>query len=336
MATVAVVTALLLRAADGPPAHVRFGFNNNAVAQGIARPDAAASMTAAVGGEIDRVHIDWATLEPRQGELNFEPYDLIYAADLDRGVRPLFIFAFAPPWATDAACASEPAPCHAAPAAAHYADAARTVAAIAARYPRAAGIEIWNEPNAPHFWAPRPDPAAYAHLLAASYDAVKQVAPEMAVVGGSTSNSPGFVAGHIQATDFVASLGAAGAFNYMDALSLHAYPDPSDVSVSSAVEDVREVSAEVPDHLPLWVTETGVSTTGPDAVSETVQALMLRRLSEALPATPGVTMVLIHTLIDPPRGPADRETGFGVFGSDLQAKLSYCVVSEAWGGSASC
>ena len=36
---------------------------------------------------------------------------------------------------------------------------------VAQRYPEAAAIEIWNEPNVHWFWRPRPDPARYTELL---------------------------------------------------------------------------------------------------------------------------------------------------------------------------
>lgn len=336
-ASALAVAAVLLWPADDQPPAIAFGFNNNAVTQGLVTPDEAAEQIAAAGGEVDRVQIDWASLEPRPGERDFAPYDAIYAADLRHDVRPLFILAFAPAWATDAACARAPQPCHAAPSPEHYADAAQTAAALAERFPRLAGIEIWNEPNAPHFWAPAPDPQAYAELLAACYAAIKAVDPQMPVAGGSTSSSPGFVPGHIRAPEFVAALQQQGAFDHMDALSLHTYPEQSDSSAKSALaalDSVREaIDGESP---PIWITETGVSTSGPDAVSDQEQALTLRRLSEVLPDAEGVEMVLVHTLFDPSPAPATVEAGFGILRPGGEAKPARCILETAWAGESAC
>src|SRR5256885_9585745 len=79
---------------------VEVGFNDNAVSEGLASPVQVARLIAAAGGGVDRVQIAWSSLEPARGEFDFRPYDAIYRADLARRVRPLFIFAFAPGWAT--------------------------------------------------------------------------------------------------------------------------------------------------------------------------------------------------------------------------------------------
>jgi exo-beta-1,3-glucanase (GH17 family) len=218
---------------------------------------------------------------------------------------------------------------------------ARTAAAIARRYPRAAGIEIWNEPNTPYFWAPKPDPIAYAKLLAQCYKAIKRVRPKMRVAGGATSSGvPSQPApGQIVATDFVAALQASGGFRHMDALSLHAYAEQGDTSGESAVANVqavREVLSRKNRKMPIWITETGVTTSGPDAVSPEAQALTLLRLSQRLPEVAGVEMVLIHTLVEPPGDPNSPETGFGVVRSDMQAKPAYCILREAWAGKDGC
>jgi hypothetical protein len=345
LAPLVVIAAAVLGPSSEARPQVPFGFSNNAVLERVATPEAAASAISAAGGEVDRVQVDWASLEPTPGARSFEPYDAIYEADVRHGVRPLFILAFAPQWATDVACAQGPNPCHAAPAPEHFVDMARTAAALAARYPHAAGIEIWNEPNAPYFWAPTPDPRAYSKLLKKCSRAIDRVAPRMPVAGGSTSSSPGFVPGHIAAPEFVRGMKRSRALKHIDALSLHAYPDQADVTGESAVAHVESVRAALGRRRkPIWITETGVTTTGPQAVSEETQALSLLRLSERLPEVARVKMVLMHTLVEPPRGTDDRETGFGivrratlpVVQPDLLPKPAYCALREAWGGEQGC
>lgn len=310
------------------------GFNDNAVTQGVATPDQTARLISAAGAHIDRVQIDWAGLEPRSGRFAFSQYDATYRADLAHGVRPIFIFAFAPTWATDGTCDSSTAHCP--PARDHYVDAARATAAIAKRYPKLAGIEIWNEPNTPYFWAPRADPAAYTALLRACHRAINRADPAMPVAGGSMSSSQASGGGLISAPDFLRGIYENGGKGAMDAISLHAYPDPADVTARSALgvlEEVRRVRDQSGDGAtPLWVTETGISTTGRDAVPDRVQALVLLRLYDELRTQSGVEMVLFHTLVQPPGVTDDPETGYGIVGRGLQLKPAYCTLSAAWGG----
>lgn len=245
----------------------RVGFNNNAVTDKVASPGEAAGLLASVGADIDRVQIRWAQIEPSPGQYRFATYDRIYKADLARGVKPLFIFAFAPTWANGGVCLDLISNCHAPPTRAHYDDAARTAATIAARYPKAAGIEIWNEPNTPYFWRPRPDPADYAALLAASYDAIKAVRPRMPVAGGATASGGGGAPGKIRDFDFLAAMYRSASGAKLDAISMHGYPDPTAAVAAYRVEAMKRARNELGDPSTLvWVTEVGVSTTGPGAV----------------------------------------------------------------------
>jgi hypothetical protein len=334
---VAVVAIAVATSSDDEAPTVEVGFNNNSVAQGLSSPERAAELIAAAGGEIDRVQIDWNLLEPQPGDYRWDAYDAIYRADLERGLRPLFIFAYAPTWANGGVCPVGDRSCHAPPAAAHVDDAARTAAEIARRYPRAAGIEIWNEPNLPYFWRPAPDPVAYAELLERSYEAIKSVDPEMPVAGGSTSDSTIARPGQVEAPDFVGAILEAGAGDSMDALSVHVYPDPADASGRSAVIDLESVARALgDDEKPIWVTETGISTSGPDAVSPEAQSLALVSLYEDLAAVPGVEMVLVHTLVRPAVDPASPEGGFGIVGHDLVPTAAYCALAESWGEADAC
>jgi polysaccharide biosynthesis protein PslG len=248
----------------------------------------------------------------------------------------LFIFAFAPPWASERACAESGAHCPPAPS--RYRAAARAAAAIAARYPKLVAIEIWNEPNTPYFWAPRADPLAYARLLKACYGAIKRANPSMRVAGGSMSSSPFSDRGYVRAGDFLRGIYESGGIRDMDVISVHAYPNPADTTADSAVGVVQSVRGVRDrygqDQVPIWITETGVSTTGDDATPEDVQALVMLRLYERLRDEEGVEMILFHTLVDPPNRPDDPEGGYGVVASTLRPKPAYCALSSAWGGRA--
>jgi hypothetical protein len=318
------------------PGGVAVGFNNNSVTDGVATPAEAASLLSAVGADIDRVQINWSDIEPAPGQYRFSTFDAIYQADLAQGIRPVFIFAYAPLWASGTACMTTVG-CHAPPTPDHYGDAAEAAAAIAARYPKAAGIEIWNEPNTPYYWQPSPDPAAYTALLAACHDAIKAVEPNMPVAGGVTASGVGGSPGKIRATWFLSEMYNDGAKGFMDAISMHAYPDPDAASTVAAVNAVKAVRDQYGDSsIPIWVTEIGATTTGSSSVSEDRQAALLSGADEALRATPDVEMVLFHTLIEPNRGATNSETGYGIVTDDLRKKPAYCALGSDWSRPQAC
>ena len=121
----------------------------------------------------------------------------------------------------------------------------------------------------------------------------------------------------------------------MDVISVHAYPLAGDASTASSlntIDAVRAVSGSFVDgSKPIWVTETGVTTSGPTAVSEAEQATRLGLLESGLRAAAGVEMVLIHTLIERNRAVFDPERGYGVITSGLRKKPAYCTLALAWG-----
>ncbi|MDQ4030226.1 MAG: hypothetical protein M3168_04215 [Actinomycetota bacterium] len=71
---------------------------------------------------------------------------------------------------------------------------AQFAAALATRLPTVRDFIVGNEPNLNMFWMPQftrkgasASPAAYFRLLAATYDALKAVSPDITVIGGSVS-----------------------------------------------------------------------------------------------------------------------------------------------------
>ena len=320
------------------PREMPVGFNNNAVRDGLP-PATAADLLSAVGATIDRVQINWGRFERTPGNYDFAFSDGIYAADLARGIRPLFILAYAPRWASGSTCAGVSGTCLAGPAPDYHDDFARAAAALAERYPGAAGIEVWNEPNLAHFWRPAADPDAYASVLRQAYVAIREVDPEMSVAGGSVVVTDPPATGSIGATDFLREVFEAGAAGAMDAISMHAYArgDPSGNPAVSAVQMVRDARDSWGDpSKPLWVTETGWSSTAAAGLGEVGQAAALAVLDGRLRAEPDVEMLLVHTLIDPSLGLINPESGFGIVRSDLSRKPAFCVLALAWAGSAAC
>jgi hypothetical protein len=117
------------------------------------------------------------------------------------------------------------------------------VATIATEAPDIADFIIGNEPNLNLFWMPQFDrkgrtvsAGAYLRLLAASYDALKAVSPDVNVIGGSVSprggDRPFGIRPTHSPTRFIAELGKAYRKSgrrapMMDAFAFHPYLIPS-------------------------------------------------------------------------------------------------------------
>ncbi len=122
-------------------------------------------------------------------------------------------------------------------------DFAAYAAAVARDYPTFRDIVVGNEPNLNRFWMPQFDgngssaaPSAYLSLLAKTYDAVKAVAPDAAVIGGALSprgsDRPGGIRPTHSPTGFIRAMGIAYRASgrdrpVMDAFAIHVYQDTS-------------------------------------------------------------------------------------------------------------
>jgi polysaccharide biosynthesis protein PslG len=332
---------------EPPPSASRsrplFGFNDNAVRGGALSAGADAELSATVGANVTRLTFDWRWVEPRKGELELGAYDEIYGAMLARGVRPVFVLMFAPQWAWDAgaACNQWTQDCRYPPAPDHYADWRRIAALLATRYPQAAGIEVWNEPNFWIFWSPQPDPVRYTELLKQAYVAIKGANPSMRVISGGLTNHEYTGDGVVSMTDFASGIYRNGGKDYMDALAFHPYPWGEERWIpGKSFVDLRAVRDSFGDSgKPLWITEAGITTTGPDPArrfTEAQQAEGLARYYRTVSAMPDVEAIILHTLIDNGTDPADPETGYGIVRRDLTRKPAFCALAAERGAVNAC
>ena len=133
------------------------------------------------------------------------------------------------------------------------------VAAIVRDNPGFRDVIVGNEPNLNRFWLPQFDlrgrgasAPAYLRLLAATYDAAKEAAPDVRVWGGALAprgvDRPGTGRDTLSPTRFLRELGAAyrasgRTLPVMDGFSFHPYPLNSSVPVDAVPAD--------PDHLGL-------------------------------------------------------------------------------------
>lgn len=318
--------AVILRSKGAP---LPYGFNDAAPLVGQLSASKDIELHEAVGSTVIRFVIDWGEIESEPNHFDFATPDEIYCAAAEQNVEVVLSMTGIPPWAaTPGAC--EAAPCVKPPERA-YLPALRRFAELAAiRYPHVVAFEAWNEPNLPAFW-PSPDPSRYTELLEAVYDGVKDGSPRTAVLGGvvANSNTDGVPSGSLSLSTFVTQMLEAGGAQHMDGLSVHAYPigavgGPDDDFTPQVAEARRilESSDETTD-LPLWITETGVTTAAgafAPQLSEAEQARELGAIYAAAEADPRIQLVAFHTLLDPPPevlgGP-----GFGWFAQSDEAAV---------------
>jgi hypothetical protein len=210
------------RAYDGSPS----GFGRAATAA------QEAAFVTGIDGSLLRVPVLWAQAEPQPPVNGQHSYswsrDDLYSGLVEHGVRPILTVIASPRWAMDSTvgCSSV---CNQPPSADHAADFAAFAAALARRYPLAAAIEIWNEPNNSHGSVQGPRPDEYAALLAQAYDAIKAVRPAMRVLAGGlgaygSGTNQVSNASEMRLDDYLRDMLAGGAAAHMDGLSFHPYP----------------------------------------------------------------------------------------------------------------
>ncbi len=146
---------------------------------------------------------------------------------------------------------------------------------------------LWNEPNNKSHWDFEIDPEwrAYAELTKLASDAVSSERPSLVKVLGGISPID---------AKFIELMGSHGVLDKVDVVGVHGFPlDWNHWQIHewpSKLDEIRAVT-----HLPLWVTEVGVSTFG----AEEVQQFGLRRSAELLIGQ--VPVVHWYSLFDLPK-----------------------------------
>lgn len=131
-------------------------------------------------------------------------------------------------------------------------------------------IKLWNEPNNKSHWDPEVDPGwlKYAQMVKLASAAVQAEAPGLTrVLGGISPIDP----------HFIRNLAGQGVLDAVDAVAVHGFPlDWNHWQIQEWPDRIAEIEAVT--HLPVWVTEVGVSTFG----AEEVQEFGLKRTAELL------------------------------------------------------
>jgi hypothetical protein len=347
-------------ATDPPPPPLQLGFNTYT-------DQLTVSKQRQEGATLTRLFVNWYQVEPRAGAWSWNNTDQEYQEIVKGGLRPLIVVNGAPCWASTSCQTLFQAP----PSTKHDSDWSAYVRAVTARYPQAAGIEVWNEPNLAAAFYPQADPVRYTQLLSEAYTAVKSVNSSMPVISGglAMNDTDGAGGSGYASRTFLAGMYAAGARRYMDAVGIHAYPtdtasdgsmvwDPA--ALARWLQQVDDVAAsngvQAP---PVWITEMGVSTSTehgfPPAATPDQQASYLSSMINMAQTDPEVRAAIIDSLQDAPQdvlgdllngvtGPlinydvsyTQLEEGLGVFTSSWVPKPAACAVGKEFGGTITC
>jgi hypothetical protein len=226
----------------------------------------------AAGVQLIRQPLRWAEIERRRGRYDFEHWDRYVAALARHRLRLLPILIDPPRFRSSA-------PRRGARRGVYPprrpADMGQFARRVAHRYgPRGSfwranpelrkvpirSWQVWNEPNLPVYWRPRPSAKGYARLLRAVSAGIRDADPRAEIV---TAGVPQSVwRDSIPQLAYLRRLYAAGAKRHFDTLGVHPYTDTHD-ELWSQLHAIRRVARRAGDHAPLWITEIGWATQGP-------------------------------------------------------------------------
>lgn len=312
---------------DGEPP---IGFNSHASLDGAIPIPVEAALQRRAGATLWRVAVDWRFAEPEPGRFELDTHDAIYCEATNRGIRPILHLTGAPDWAADSSARCPVPSCIDPPLPEALGELRSFAAHVARRYPQAAAIEVWNEPNLPTFWT-APDPRRYVEVLAAIAAGVERADAEMPVLGGALSNTgrDDPETGRYAFERFLSEMYEAGAARHMDGLSFHPYPlralGSTGERFGQTMWRLRQVIRRAGDRdRPLWITEVGIPVGEPGALTE--QAQTMEGIYDRLAQDKAVEAVVFHTLLERP-GDIASGTGFGWIeprDSDLFPRPVYC------------
>jgi polysaccharide biosynthesis protein PslG len=279
-----------------------------------------------------RFDADWASVQPK-GPHTFYWTSLDQAVESSRaaGMSVDLIIDGCPRWAAVAAAKDNNFAQPASPVS--YGNWARDVAT---RYaPMGVHVfEIWNEPNIRRFWAPRPNPAAYVEDLKAAYIAIKNVEPSATIVtGGLAPIGPRKL--DYPPVAFLRAMYEHGAKGYFSAVGYHPYsfpalpntPDPASgwSQINVANPSLRSIMRAYGDgNKPLWLTEFGAPSGGPDGVGLPLQAKQLSQAIGDVSRTSFISALFVYTWQD-----GGTSSTFGLLTAGGAPKPAYAAVASA-------
>jgi polysaccharide biosynthesis protein PslG len=229
------------------------------------------------GFGVVRLDLEWGAVEVVKGQYDWTEYDAIANRLKERNLRPLFILDFNNTLYGKG----------------YYMDGIDTPAeregfknfAVAAvnRYQQRMNPmwEIYNEPNRPTFWSD-PGAAEYVKLVKTVVPAMRQAKPNLFIMGPGLGHAPGADPQSPVKVDFgyLESTFALGILDYVDAVSIHPYPDGKPELAFGIYDDVRYLmKMHAPEtNVGIVSSEWGYSTGASFSNNESLQADYLTRM----------------------------------------------------------
>jgi hypothetical protein len=284
-----------------------------------------------------RISAEWSDIQyGGPTSYDWSQLDQAVAAIRADGLSVDMVIGGAPSWAAVSGAAGDASPQPANPA-----TFGAFAAAVAARY-APEGVqdyEIWNEPNNVIFWQPAPNPAAYTADLVASYQDIKAVDPAAVVITGGLAPETNDGT-NINAITFLQDMYADGAKGSFNAVGYHPYSYPalpdtyelwsgwSQMSQTPvSIESVLAANGNA--SVPLWLTEVGAPTNGPDGVGTAAQAEDLTQAIANAKATSSIGALFIYTYEDSGTDTSTDEDWFGLLTASGAQNPSYAAVAAA-------
>ena len=284
-----------------------------------------------------RVDADWRMVQAAgAGTFDWTRLDRVVRSARAAGMLVDLIIDGCPRWAALPGTSGDSSPQPA--SSAQY---ARWAADVAARY-KPEGVntfEIWNEPNSALFWQPKPNPSAYTADLVAAYTAIKAVNPSAFIISGGLAPTAS-KDGNISAIDFLKAMYADGAKGSFNAVGYHAYsfPDLPNAygsgwsKMAQTNPSLRSVMIRNGDgSKPIWITEFGAPSGGPNGVGETAQAIALMQGVANVKATPWIGALYVYSWQDAGIDPHNNQDWFGLLTAGGSAKPAYGSLAAAIG-----
>lgn len=315
-----------------PGPHPVLGFNELYAGRGSL--SSALDHVGALGAETARLHVLWSGVEPSRGAGRWAGFDQAYQAMLRRGIRPLILVYSAPCWASSSA-RCEPGQGGHSPGKAYLDDYARFAGRVAARYPAARGIEVWNEPNLDTYWRAGPQPGRYARMLKRTVTEVDARDPSMPVVTGGLAPFVRDGDGRMGYRKFLRKVYERGAAQRADALGAHPYPGrgPNQDYLGAIRRQLGAFLALQDRHgdtgKPIWVTEVGVGTSGGPPYNRAQQATATAEIYSQFRHLASVPVVIFHRLLDFRAGGFLDD--FGMIDLNGALKPAFCALAAARG-----
>ncbi len=288
-----------------------------------------------------RINLAWGSVQSSPGApYDWSHYDPVIAGAARNGIRVLATVYSSPEWA-------EPTPEYP-PLGSRLSQFEDFVRAAVGRYGSNGSFwrehpdmpklpvtdwQVWNEPNSPLFWKPKPDPAGYLALLRGFDAAAHDADPAARIVLGGLFPTP---RGGIEMGDFMRALYRGGAQDLFDAAAVHPYAaNPQDALGRTG--DLRDVMNHEGDQDGgIWISEVGWASAGQPSgltVGPARQAAYLTqtyRLAAEARDRLGLEGVIWFSLNDTP-GPL-WPGHCGLFELDGSAKPSWSAFVRLAGG----